>query len=326
MISYKIVCYKIWWSDKDDLYVGSTKEKLSKRMTKHRGRARDGKLDRKIYNAIRTNGYDFKYCKLESYDVFNNEDKLKWEQYWIDELTPNLNMNRAHNFDGYEKGYNAKHYEKNKIKILVKKKEWNENNKDIVSAKNKANHIKGRNIQTCDCGVVFDHGRKSDVVRHKKSKKHLAYEQTLINPEYDPIQIRKDRKKETMRLWREKNKNHVQEYNKNYTVIDKTAKDKRYYENNKATISSKQKQYYENNKIEILVKRKEYAENNKEAKRKYDVKYRAKNRQKIQAAKKVIQCDCGGTYQSSKSTAERHFKTKIHLEETLLNISAELFC
>ncbi len=198
METYKIFCYKIWWNGKFDLYVGSTRQRLSVRMAEHRRKAKAGKTGMEIYDFIRKNGYDFNYCILDSYDVLCNEDKRKWEQHHIDLLKPNLNKLRAYNSQEdnkkmkrivkkrYQenhvegiKEYNAKHYEKNKIKILAKKKEWKENNKDIVSSRNKANRAKNRNIQACDCGVEFDHGGKRNIRRHKKSKAHI--ETTLLN-------------------------------------------------------------------------------------------------------------------------------------------------
>ena len=92
-MSYEIRCYKISWGTNSEMYVGSTKQTLSKRATAHRRDAKNGKM-RNICEAIRKYGR-FQYVMLESCMVNSNDEKRMREQKWIDELKPSLNMRRA---------------------------------------------------------------------------------------------------------------------------------------------------------------------------------------------------------------------------------------
>lgn len=119
-MTYKINVYKLWWNDNDDMYVGSTKERLSKRMSGHRAsckRIGDGGCF--LYKKMKENGTDFKYVLLESADVSNTDEKHLLEQKHIDLLHPNLNSNRAHTSKEDERLYQKK---RNDMLIEWKKK------------------------------------------------------------------------------------------------------------------------------------------------------------------------------------------------------------
>ena len=95
--SYPIKCYKIWWEEKPEIgeYVGSTKQKLSTRMVHHRRSAKKNQSG-KIYNAMRSYGGGFKYVLLGEYPVENYDQQRMYEQNWMDELKPALNMIRSY--------------------------------------------------------------------------------------------------------------------------------------------------------------------------------------------------------------------------------------
>jgi len=95
--SYPIKCYKIWWEEKPEIgeYVGSTKQKLSVRMVNHRQSAKKNQSG-KIYDAMRSYGGAFKYVLLGEYPVENYEQQRMYEQKWMDELKPALNMIRSY--------------------------------------------------------------------------------------------------------------------------------------------------------------------------------------------------------------------------------------
>ena len=176
MNKYKISCYKIWWDNGiNDLYVGSTKQVLSMRMAGHRRKTKSGG-SYNIYNAIRTNGYDFNYVLLQSYEVSCKDEQLKWEQKWIDEIHPNLNKNRAHRSPEYSEQYKKQWYQDNKDiilerdkiryqihkdKILVKCKQYRENNKDKI--KSRSTKIE------CECGIIIG---KYKLHRHLRTQIH----------------------------------------------------------------------------------------------------------------------------------------------------------
>ena len=100
-MEYKTSAYKIWWGDDpENIYVGGTKQTLSRRMTVHRDDARKGKGKKNmLYDVMRTKGYNFEYKLLGSKMVTCVDEERQFEQEWIDRLHPSLNQNRAHGYD-----------------------------------------------------------------------------------------------------------------------------------------------------------------------------------------------------------------------------------
>ena len=176
MDKYKIFCYKIWWEGKDDLYVGSTKQALSMRMCGHR---RDCRIDKqyKLYKTMRINGYDFRYVLLESYMISYREEQLKWEQYWIDKISPNLNMYRSYRSPEYVKEIVKQYQEDHKDEIKIYKKQYQRDHKDEIKVKDKIrrekniDEIRARKkiVIECECKMIVN---KNHLSRHKRTKKH----------------------------------------------------------------------------------------------------------------------------------------------------------
>ncbi len=175
---YSINVYKIWWEGKEDLYVGSTKRGLAARMTRHRGTCRSGK-QYKLYEVMRVNGYCFRYVLLESYEINNRDQQLKYEQKWIDKLQPNLNMYRAFNTAEDTKRVSQQWHENHKNEIRIAGIKRRENNKDKIRAKStiyrKKNiddiNRKRREIGrvNCECGLIVS---KYNLPPHRKTKTH----------------------------------------------------------------------------------------------------------------------------------------------------------
>ena len=160
MNPYRINVYKIYWEDCDDIYVGSTRVKLSSRMIQHRNACKQNKMQ-KINIAIREKGiYDFRYILLGSYTVFCRNEQMKWEQHHIDILKPNLNVYRSYRSKEYtrkyiaqwardhpetlqkyrdehkddRKNYHKMYYKKNKEKITERHMRYVANNKEKITA------------------------------------------------------------------------------------------------------------------------------------------------------------------------------------------------
>ena len=90
----RTIAYKIWFSD-GDYYVGSTSQKLSRRIVNHRSSARTGKMS-VIYSKIRDMNFEFQYVSLGETTVESFEEQRRYEQAFIDDLNPPLNKNRAY--------------------------------------------------------------------------------------------------------------------------------------------------------------------------------------------------------------------------------------
>jgi hypothetical protein len=206
-MSYPIHVYKIFWSDCDDFYIGSTKRKLCKRMTCHRHECKEGK-QLKLYNFMREKGlYNFQYVLISTHTVCSKDEQRKYEQLAIDLLNPTLNMHRAFCSKEYrkvyrqdknraireqKKAYNKEYHKANKEKLNQQMKEYRQRNKQKIKQYQKEYHEKNKErmkayrqankekisqrrkekIQ-CECGAVIGKGDKS---KHLQSKKHQFYE------------------------------------------------------------------------------------------------------------------------------------------------------
>ena len=111
--------YKILNSETDDVYVGSTTQKLSKRMTNHRTKLKPGRILR-LYEKMREIGEDKFYIEpIEEYPCQNSEQLLKREGEWMRQIgTLNENVPGRNN-----KQYKQEHKEniKEREKHITKK-------------------------------------------------------------------------------------------------------------------------------------------------------------------------------------------------------------
>ena len=93
---YKI--YKIINEINDEIYIGSTKQTLSARMSGHRRKSKNEKCkNRVLYQLAETHGWNrFKIILIEEFECKNNEERFRKEQHYIDELKPVLNKYNAY--------------------------------------------------------------------------------------------------------------------------------------------------------------------------------------------------------------------------------------
>ena len=152
---YKIICTL----DSNFVYIGSTFTTMRQRWQAHKGLynkyLKDGN------NKMSTNKYydkygiqNFKIILIKSYNVCRNSQRdnahlRAYEQLWINKTKKAVNLQSAFN-----------PLAKMDMKIL--KKKWYNNKKEELSEKRKEKII-------CECGSII---RKSDLLAHKKSKKH----------------------------------------------------------------------------------------------------------------------------------------------------------
>ena len=120
-MAYVIQVYKIYFDDCDDVYIGSTKSPLSRRMAQHRSDTRKGSKCR-VHNLIREKDMVFNYVLVKSCIVDNKDQQRQFEQHVIDEIHPSLNQVRAYRTEKQHNDYHKEHYKENKELILRKKK------------------------------------------------------------------------------------------------------------------------------------------------------------------------------------------------------------
>ena len=195
-------------NDETKIYVGSTIETLSARMSKHRADAKSEKKKNRILYQNVNNDWDNWYIELyENCPCNNLEELLKREGEVIRELgTLNKIINGRTNkqykednkekLDEYYKEYFKEYYEKNKEKKLDYAKEYRDINKEQIVERQKTYRKDNKEIMrerdrkyyeenkekinnqkkiystekiTCECGTIISKGCLS---KHLKRKIH----------------------------------------------------------------------------------------------------------------------------------------------------------
>lgn len=166
--------YKIVSNVSPVLYYGSTCEKLSSRLAKHRA-------SYKAYEKGTSNYVSsFELLKLDHYDIIlveaypcdNKEALHARERHYIENFVcvnkriPNRGADPA-----VRNELGKEYYEKNKQSILNKQKEYRLKNKDAISER-------ASQMILCECGVKLQKNNKKP---HERTKKHQEYVKSTTN-------------------------------------------------------------------------------------------------------------------------------------------------
>ena len=164
---------------KDDptlIYVGSTTQSLSQRLTDHKRTAKNNSIKNKYYNfyfyqVMREKRLDTFYIELhEEHPCDNKEQLTKQEGKVIREIGTLNSRIEGRTFKEYYQD-NKEHraqthkewYDNNREKVLQKVKDYVDQNKEKLNLYRKSSVI-------CECGQSISYTHKS---RHEKTKKHL---------------------------------------------------------------------------------------------------------------------------------------------------------
>jgi hypothetical protein len=179
-------------TDDSLIYVGSTVESLSTRLTKHKF---NSKLKPQIILYSHVQDWNDWYIELyEDFPCERKEQLLQREGQVIREIGTLNKIIQGRTKQEYQqdnkdkmkecqKTYReanknkAKEYrEDNKEYYQKYNKQWIEDNKEKIKTYNQK-HNETYSIKiTCDCGCII---RKGDILRHKKSNKHINIMKTL---------------------------------------------------------------------------------------------------------------------------------------------------
>jgi len=160
----------------DEIYIGSTIEKLKRRQTNHNSfrKSQNCKLYRKA------NDFNIKkiICiPLEEKEIENEEEIRLLEQEYIDKLKPSLNSQIAYTGltkQEYKKHYNKTYKQNNKEQIKEYQHKYYENNIQYYKEHNKKyNEIRKEKIK---CDICNSFVSKRYISKHKKTKKCLQAE------------------------------------------------------------------------------------------------------------------------------------------------------
>jgi len=188
----KTLIYKIISKDLNCnfIYIGSTRD-FSRRLREHKSSCNNEKSEKYnyvLYKFIRENGEfdNFNMVLVEKYTECKDRlEARQREQYWIDELQPQLNEQRAFyaiSKNEYDKRYRDEHKEEYNI--------WRENNKEYLKEYSKIyteTHKEDKKLYKqqrtkieyiCECGWIGNMCTKSNHITI--SKKHKDYLDSLV--------------------------------------------------------------------------------------------------------------------------------------------------
>lgn len=165
------------------IYVGSTIQKLNDRLRNHKNKSIVCP-ERKIYKYIHNIGWD--NVIIELVEICNCENKKKLEErerYFIDELKPDLNIQKP--------GRSKKQWtEDNSERLSDLSKEYYERNHNIIKQRSK-DRYKEKKVELyeqqkqrrqekiiCECGSQYSRARTYE---HIKTKKHINHMNNLNN-------------------------------------------------------------------------------------------------------------------------------------------------
>ena len=121
--------YKIYNTINDDIYIGSTTQKMCERMRCHRSIITYRDNNNPLYQGFRDHGVENFYIELVEKFPCNDKDELrKKEGEYIRLLKPSMNKIIAGRTQ-------QEYYVDNKEHFLQKAKDWRENNKEYQAQK-----------------------------------------------------------------------------------------------------------------------------------------------------------------------------------------------
>ena len=180
---YKIIC-KV---DEKFCYIGSTFDRLSKRMERHRNHYNDwvngkNKKPCSCYPYFQKYGIEnFKIVLIKSYEVIRTHNKdtkhlRAYETLWMNK-TKCVNKNSPIGYLRLER--HQEYREKNKDKIKIKNQDYYKNNKVEIKSKQREHYeknkdeIKIKTAKKVECKFCKSLSTYGHLPRHQKTKKCL---------------------------------------------------------------------------------------------------------------------------------------------------------
>jgi hypothetical protein len=185
----KGLIYKITCNITNNIYIGSTTQKLNVRISKHMYKYKLYKngLSHFVSSYLIFDNNDYKYECIEEIEVDTKEEILLREKWYIQNNKCVNYNNPIESKQEYKKRHkiaNKKYYETHKQEIKDKQREYNEEHKDNKREYDKQYRLKNldkikkynNEKLNCPCGGCFTKINKS---RHNKSNMHIEYLENL---------------------------------------------------------------------------------------------------------------------------------------------------
>ena len=183
---YKLCCKDITITE---IYIGHTTD-MRRRKWQHKTACNNEKgrdYNYYVYQFIRDNGGwdNWDMIEVEKYNAIDGYDATKRERYFVEELKASLNTvipsrkqkEWVEDNKEYVKEYKKEYYENNKEILLEKQKEWVEDNKEYVKEYKKEYRENNRNILLEKNKQWWDNNKE---IINKKRKEKITCERGCL--------------------------------------------------------------------------------------------------------------------------------------------------
>ena len=160
--------YKLVSDHTDEIYIGSTVQKLCHRLSQHKRDCKVKKtpcMSKKLFELGKVKIVLIENCPCDSKEeLFKHERNYIETMKCVNKLIPG--RTNAENYQDKKEHYQKKSHDRYHAKteeILKKHKEYRLKNNDKIKERKKLRTI-------CDCGLDIN---KESIARHKRTKKHL---------------------------------------------------------------------------------------------------------------------------------------------------------
>ena len=163
--------YKVVNNVDDEIYVGSTVLKLSKRLDAHRQASKVPlRQNVPLYKKMVEIGpKNFSIYLLVDCQCDNKEQLLRKEREYVEKLKPSLNKASPWRDDGEQLEVMKLYYQTNREEIKRNNAEYHKKNREHILTRN------NQKIQ-CTCGHTYSHGNKSTHLKTAYHNKHSYIE------------------------------------------------------------------------------------------------------------------------------------------------------
>jgi hypothetical protein len=180
--------YKLVSIDSDDIYIGSTIQPLSTRLSRHES-------DYKLYlngkhryitsfKILETNNYDI--VLIEEFPCKSKQDLHERERYHIENnncVNKNIPSRTAKEYYQQNKDKKSEYYQQNKDKILDYQSEYRQQNKDKITEYRQQNKDKIKEYQKekIECNICGCKISRNCLSKHKRTNKCLTKKNSVSN-------------------------------------------------------------------------------------------------------------------------------------------------
>lgn len=168
---YNCYFYKIYNSEDNKEYVGSTKQSLSNRMSDHRRKTKKGSL-RKLHIHMKGLGSEkFTIVELDRREVKDKQEQFKIEMEWMEKVNSSLNDRRAQTLPEKRLEIARKYKVDHADKIKEDWAKYSESNRDNLKKKWKKYREDNKQI-LCDKSKAYYHRNKVHILEKKRLQRH----------------------------------------------------------------------------------------------------------------------------------------------------------